>query len=285
MTVVWPAKFAQFAINSREAWEESVHVLEVTSQDFDDPQFNSTARILAFTNDREIQDVQEAILSALPNIARRMTDANISVGVVSCASELNDDPTLVDCSTLDVNWLPDVKLFAANQTSGLSLLGEEFGDRRDAQIAMESMAQTLTAFFGLQEGSIMDDKSDEQGLPDDGQSGGSCGSNGMQFDNFDDVDDSLQKLDAPDEMDKIAPPEEEMEQVQDADNIPQELNDERSNKPKLASTSPEKPKLADRPNNARNLPQFAKRQKTNHGGGSVFGGISSGGGARAIAGR
>ncbi len=131
---VWPAKFTQFAINSKEAWEDSEHVLEVTRQDFDDPQFNSTARILAFIDDREVQDEQEAILSALPNIARRMTDAEILVGVVSCASELEDDPRVVDCSTLGVSWLPDIKLFAANQTLGVSLLGEEFSERRDVQI-------------------------------------------------------------------------------------------------------------------------------------------------------
>ena len=36
------------------------------------------------------------------------------VGTVACASELEDDPDVVDCSTLGVEFLPDVKIFRAN---------------------------------------------------------------------------------------------------------------------------------------------------------------------------
>ncbi len=155
--------------------------------------------------------------------------------------------------------------------------------------ALESMSNTLTAFFGLKEGSIMDDKSDEQGLPDDGeqQSGGSCSSDGVQFD---DVDDSLEKLDAPDEMDEIEAPEEEMEQVQDSNedvrDVLPELNEGKgsSNEPKLASVSPEKPKLAERSNNTRRLPKHSKRENTHRGGGKIFHGVSSGGNSGAISG-
>ncbi len=149
------------------------------------------------------------------------------------------------------------------------------------------MANTLTAFFGLKEGSIMDDKSDEQGLPDDGQqSGGSCSSGGMEFGNFDDVDDSSEKLDAPDEMEKIEAPEEKINRLQgdSQDSNKPKLANTSPEKPKLANTSPEKPKLAERSKNTGSLPQFAKRKSTYRGGGSVIGGISSGGSVGAIAG-
>jgi len=276
----WPAKYIHFAMNSKRDWEDSEHVKYVERKDFDDPMFNSTDRILAFIDDTEVEDVQEAILSVLPNIARRLTDAEIIVGVISCASELEDDPRLVDCSTLDVSWLPDIKLFAANATTGISLLSEEFSERRDVQIAIEAMANTLTAFFGLQEGSIMDDQSDEQGSPDDGpQSEGSC----MQFGDSYDVDDSLEKLDAPDEMDQLEAPEEEMDQIdmekeQDVNDVPPELGEGNRDKPKLADASSGKPKLAQRSNkNVGSLPQFAKRKIAHRGGGNVLGGRSGGG--------
>ena len=40
----------------------------------------------------------------------------------------------VDCSKLDVSWLPDIKMYGVNDTVGVSLLRGNFGDMRDVQI-------------------------------------------------------------------------------------------------------------------------------------------------------
>ena len=140
-----PRELINFADTAYRAWEDSMFIKSMEREDFDHPSFSSSPHIVAFfdnstSTSSDVNDIQDAINAALPSIARRSADANITVGMVHCGSksdmgaieEQND--RLVDCSKLDVSWLPDIKVYGETDTTGLSLLSDDFGDRRDVQI-------------------------------------------------------------------------------------------------------------------------------------------------------
>jgi len=109
------------------------------TQDFAEEDFKISVSIVAYIDGTGLgetnQEVQDAITTALPGLARRFLNANVYVSIASCGwGDGDDDDHHVDCSQLDVSWLPDIKIFGANETSGVSLLRGEFGDRRDVQI-------------------------------------------------------------------------------------------------------------------------------------------------------
>jgi curved DNA-binding protein CbpA len=152
---LFPRPLINFAETAYRAWEDSMFVKSMDEEDFDHSSFSSSPHIVAFFDKStsipvrsEVNDIQDAIHSALPSIARRSADANITVGMVTCGTnsdvgsmEEEKDNKLVDCSKLDVSWLPDIKLYGKNDTTGISLLSDDFGDRRDVQIG-KSMSQS-----------------------------------------------------------------------------------------------------------------------------------------------
>lgn len=173
-TEFFPHNFIRFAIHGKRIWNDQHLVKKMTARDFSDQAFIQNFSVVAFVdgtkynqealNDEEVQD---AIVHTLPGIARRFSKANVYVGIAACGWDGNDDDDrLVDCSMLGVSWLPDVKLYGMNATSGISLLRGQFGDRRDVQIAVESMGNTLSMIIGQSDDDLIDDfeelKSDEE---------------------------------------------------------------------------------------------------------------------------
>jgi len=277
---MWPRRLIDFAMKGKQGWDDRSLVEYLTRDDFDRPSFQNQTRIIVYVNDLEddaiAHEVQDAVLSAVPHVARRLQNTTIHVSIASCATEIEDDPSLIDCSTKSVSWLPDVKIYGVNQTEGRSLITEEFIEARDAQIALEAMTNTLAALFELanNDDSLLDEEEEEEQPQDQPQE---CGMKGESFP--EPMDKDFMKLDS-----------EKPLELEDEPEMPKlEAEPE---KPKL-ETEPEKPKLADGPAK----PKLAQRQKTSglsdranrrsagsRGGGRVIGGSSSGGSGGAISG-
>ena len=138
---MWPRRLIDFAMKGKRGWDDSFLVEYLTKDDFESPSFHNKTRLIVFTNNIEEDDVahevQDAILAAVPHVAHRLQNASIYVSVASCAAESEDDPKLIDCSSLNVSWLPDVKVYGVNQTRGHSLISEDFVETRDAQIGRQ----------------------------------------------------------------------------------------------------------------------------------------------------
>ena len=145
VTAFYPHHFIQFAKAGKRIWNNSHLVKKMIWEDFNDASFAENVTIVAFmdgTGEGDTnQEVVDAISNSLPGLARRFLEDGLQVGVASCGygdEYKNDDDVsdAVDCSKLDVSWLPDVKIYRENDTQGVSLLRGQFGDRRDVQIGM-----------------------------------------------------------------------------------------------------------------------------------------------------
>ena len=138
-TEFYPHNIIKFAKAGKRIWNDSHLVKKMKTKDFAEEDFKTSVSIVAYIDGTGLgetnQEVQDTITTALPGLARRFMNANVYVSITSCGWGYGDDDDLhVDCSQLDVSWLPDIKIYGANETSGVSLLRNEFGDRRDVQI-------------------------------------------------------------------------------------------------------------------------------------------------------
>jgi len=276
-----PAKLLAFATAGKRTWDNSGLLEEFGPKDLEDPAFLETARIVAFMDpdDDDPDDVQGALSMALPGVAKRVTKAGGRIGVARCAtgaeaeeSEETDDntrrPKPVDCASLDVAWLPDVKIYGANQTWGLSLLGEDFTERRDVQVALEALTNTFVALHGVEPSGDDDDGVVEDGPeiePEDGEeSGGSCGGGSFGAFTPPPPGENGPGLPEPEENPLLEgaedPPEVEppLEAIDRNDDAPPPPKLEGKDKPRLAersteekiSADPAKPRLASRDSSA-----------------------------------
>ncbi|KAL7548022.1 hypothetical protein ACHAWF_011305 [Thalassiosira exigua] len=132
-----PRKFIDFAIAGKRVWENSRLVHKMSTDDFADPGFMGNVSVVAFLDgtgrggtDPEVVD---AISSSLPGVAHRFLKEEVYVGVARCGNG-SDDQEHVDCSELEVSWLPDIKIYGPNEVTGISLLRGQFSDVRDVQI-------------------------------------------------------------------------------------------------------------------------------------------------------
>jgi len=285
---LWPRRFIDFAMKGKKGWDGRSLVKYLTSDDFESPSFHNQTRIIVFVNDIEddanAHEVQNIVLSAVPHVARRLQNTTIHVSIASCATETEDDPSLIDCSTKSVSWLPDVKIYGVNQTLGRSLISEEFIEARDAQIALEAMTNTLSALFELvdDDDNLLDEEEEEQ--PQE------CGMEGELFPEPMDTDEEdLLKLDSEEEPLELEDTPEEPKLEDEPEKPKLEAEPEKPKvegkpeKPKLAE-GPAKPKLAQRQNTQRLLNRDKRRSAGGGGGGRVIGGGSHGGGGGAISG-
>ena len=71
----------------------------------------------------------------------------------------------VDCSKLDVEWLPDIKVYSNGSKEGTSLIRGQYSDTRDVQISLESMGNVLRMMFGGTD----DDEYDLDDIHDEGK--------------------------------------------------------------------------------------------------------------------
>jgi hypothetical protein len=139
-TQFYPHNFIKFARSGKRVWDYSHLVRRMAAADFNDPSFIGNSSIVAFFdgtgNGDTDSDVNDAIRSALPGVAHRFSKDELYIGTANCGygDDFDDNTKHVDCSTLDVSWLPDIKVYGQNDTKGVSLLRGQFGDRRDVQI-------------------------------------------------------------------------------------------------------------------------------------------------------
>ena len=135
---LWPKRLINFASDAELNWIGSALVERLTEVIMNSSDFVSSARVVAFVDEGELEDlggVQGAVVEALPAVARQLVPGGVRVGVAPCAAigDAEEDAG-VDCSKHGVSFLPDVRIFGVNTTVGLSLIGEKFVERRDAQI-------------------------------------------------------------------------------------------------------------------------------------------------------
>jgi len=284
---MWPRRFIDFAMNGKRGWDDSSLVEYLTRDDFESPSFHNETRLIFFANDiegdGEAYEVQDAILAAVPHIAHRLQNASIRVSIASCATESEDDPSLIDCSTKSVSWLPDIKVYGVNETRGHSLISEDFVETRDAQIALEAMTNTLAAQFRLddEDDSLLDEEVEEQ---EDGGEESQCEAPPPMNEDDEDVleldeETPLQLEDTPEDPKIDNEPEDPK-----IDGEPEQPKIEAEPEKPMLADGPAKPKLAQR-QRAQGLPNREKRRPDRiSGGGKVLGGSGSQGGGGAIAG-
>lgn len=243
-----PHNFIQFAINGKRIWDNLHLVKKMTSSDFTSQEFIDKFAVVAFVDgtksrgDEETdQEVYDTVVYSLPVLARRFSKADFYIGIAYCggdheSSEPNDRH--VDCSELDVSWLPDVKMYGTNETNGMSLLRGSFGDRRDVQIAMESMGSALSVILGQSSDDFMEDYEELKDTQEDESSESSPGFGQCQ-----------ESSDAENAFDHT---------VTEEDSSP---------KPKLASTNGRQTK--------KEL-YYASRKALHRGNGKILGGVNAG---------
>jgi hypothetical protein len=278
MTQFLPQNFIEFAKAGRRVWESYHLVQKMRKGDFSSPDFISNISIVAFLDGTGLgetnEDVVSTISSSLPGLARRFVNDDVYVGIAQCGfgdeyADENDDAASqrdVDCSKLDVSRLPDIKIYAQNMTHGESLLRGQFGDRRDVQIALESMGNVIRMMVGGEDGDESDlDEIDD--IKDASDEGGSCGNSqrpppsNMDFDEIEQGEET---------------PLLEMNSKEDAQIPP---SHEVPKKPKLAN--PDKTEKIDggRDKKVRDrVAGFESRQQARRGGGIILGGGGGGGG-------
>mmetsp|Transcript_5564 Transcript_5564/g.11734 ORF Transcript_5564/g.11734 Transcript_5564/m.11734 type:complete len:954 (-) Transcript_5564:86-2947(-) len=275
-----PQNFIDFAKAGRQVWESSHLVHKMRKEDFTSPDFISNISIVAFLDGTGLgetnEDVVSTISSSFPGLARRFVNDDVYVGISQCGfgdeyADENDAASkrYVDCSKLDVSRLPDIKIYAPNMTEGESLLRGQFGDRRDVQIALESLGNVIRMMIGGEDGDEvdLDEIDDIEEASDEG--GGSCGNtqppppSNLDLDEIEGVEETP-LLEMNSEEDTQAPPLAEAPK-----------------KPKLAS--PDKREKIDggRDNKVRDRDRvagFESRQQARRGGGKILGGGGGGGG-------
>lgn len=249
---------------------------------FNDTEFISNSSLVAYFdgtgNEETNGEVVDAIYGALPGVAHRFLNDGLYVGTASCGFGDEEDERLIDCSRYNVSWLPDIKIYGENDTIGTSLLRGQFGDRRDVQIALESMGNVLRMMFGGEDNN--EEEYEELKEPEDAGDGGSCQNTSPPPEYQPDMD--FQKLEEPDEVPLLEKNKEEND-----DNKP-EL-DKEEEKSKL-NEGPRKPKLAGGESRAEldggprgnkridRVAGFHNRANKRRGGGALMGGGGGGGG-------
>ena len=147
-TEFYPQNLIDFAQSGKRVWYDSRLVHKMVKEDFASEAFLSNYSIVAYTdgigNIDVDSEIANTIATSIPSIARRFGKVGLYVGTASCGYgeddieslfvEEYDEAESVDCSQLDVGWLPDVKLYGPGDSKGVSLLRGKFGDRRDVQI-------------------------------------------------------------------------------------------------------------------------------------------------------
>ena len=272
-----PHNLIEFAMAGRKVWESTHLVRKMRKDDFSSADFISNISIIAFLDGTGLgetnQDVVSTIGSSFPGLARRFMNDDVYVGIAHCGfgdeyADENDAASQrnVDCSKLDVSRLPDIKIYAPNTTEGESLLRGQFGDRRDVQIALESMGNVIRMIIGGEDGDEddLDEIEDIDEASDQG--GGSCGNPQPPPSDLD-----LDEIEGVAETPLLAMNPEEDTKTPPLAEAPK--------KPKLAS--PEKREQIDggRDNKSRDrVAAFESRQKARRGGGKILGGGGGGGG-------
>eukprot|EP00986_Skeletonema_menzelii_P019097 scaffold27063_cov200-Skeletonema_menzelii.AAC.1 len=275
-----PHNLIEFAKAGRRVWESTHLVRKMRKEDFSSADFISNISIVAFLDGTGLgetnQDVVSTISSSFPGLARRFVNDDVYVGVAHCGfgdeyTDENDSISQrsVDCSKLEVSRLPDIKIYAPNATEGESLLRGQFGDRRDVQIALESMGNVIRMIVGGED-SDEDDDLDEIDDIDEAsdEGGGSCGNPQPPPS---DLDLDLDEIEGVEETPLLEMTPEEDFQSPPLAGAPK--------KPKLAS--PDKRETIDggRDNKSRDrVAGFETRQQARRGGGKILGGGGGGGG-------
>ena len=273
-----PQNLIAFAKAGRRVWESYHLVHKMRKDDFSRPDFMSNISIVAFLDGTGLgetnEDVVSTIISSFPGLARRFVNDDVYVGIAQCGfgdeyADENDSANQldVDCSKLDVSSLPDIKVFSVNMTQGESLLRGQFSDRRDVQIALESMGNVIRTMIGGEDGdeSDLDEIDDIEETPDEG---GSCGNT---------------QPPPPSDLDL-----DEIEGMEETPLLGMNTEEEDTKKPPL-NDAPKKPKLASvdkremidggRDNKVRDkVAGFESRQQARRGGGRILGGGDGGGG-------
>lgn len=286
-TQFFPHHFIDFAKAGRRAWQSSHLVHKMRTEDFSSVDFISNISIVAFLDGTGVgetnAEVVDTITSSFPGVARRFVNDDVYVGIANCGfgDEYDDenDPNRqrnVDCSKLDVSWLPDVKVYGHNETQGESLLRGNFGDRRDVQIALESMSNVIRMLVGGEDSD--DDESEivdmKEETPDEGNN--NCG--------------NTQQPPAPDlDLDEIEGTEEAEPKLleMNVEEVPEEVPvlDQVPKKPKLASPDKTEKITGGRHNTGKDrVAGFESRPQKHRGGGKILGGGGGSGGGGFIGG-
>jgi hypothetical protein len=138
-TEFYPHNIIKFAKTGKRIWKDSHLVKKMKTDDFASEEFRSNVSVVAYIDGTGLgetnQEVQDVITTTLPGLAHRFLNASVYFGIAYCGwGDEDDDELHVDCSEMDVSWLPDIRIYGANETRGVSLVRGEFGDRRDVQI-------------------------------------------------------------------------------------------------------------------------------------------------------
>ncbi|KAL7539938.1 hypothetical protein ACHAXR_009753 [Thalassiosira sp. AJA248-18] len=281
-TQFYPHNFINFATTGKRIWENTHLVHRMKTTDFADPHFIGNVSVVAYldgTGNGETDETVDAISTSLPGVARRFLKDDVYVGIAHCGYGDDDDESqkLVDCSQLDVKWLPDIKVYGVDDNVGVSLLRGHFGDVRDVQIALESMGNVLRMMLG---GVDNDFEDDFEEMEDDVEEGGGGCENKQppppppDYDlDLDEIDGRMEEtplleMDAKEEKDKTKP-------ALETESNP--ALDRGARKPKLASDS-DRPQLSGgRENMVKDrISGFHQRETRRRGGGKMLGGGTGG---------
>lgn len=249
---------------------------------FNDTDFINNSTLVAYFdgtgNEETNTEVVDAINGALPGVAHRFLNDGLYVGTASCGFGDEDDERMIDCSQYNVSWLPDIKIYGQNDTVGTSLLRGQFGDRRDVQIALESMGNVLRMLLGGEDNN--EDEYEELKEPEDAGEDGSCQQTSSPPPEYQ-PDMDFEKLDEPDEVPLLDENTEKEEDTPELDKEEEKAKlDEGPRKPKLAGGDaraeldggPRENKRIDR------VAGFDSRANKRRGGGALMGGGGGGGG-------
>jgi hypothetical protein len=148
----YPHNFIAFARAGIRLWQNNHLVHRMTREDFSDTTFIANVSIVAYLNgigdDDGDSEIVDAIKSSLPGVARRFLNHDLYVGIARCGSgDEEESHKLVDCSKLDVSWLPDIKVYGVDDENGISLVRGKFSDMRDVQIGEETGDLSLPRMF------------------------------------------------------------------------------------------------------------------------------------------
>jgi hypothetical protein len=148
----YPHNFIAFARAGKRLWQNNHLVHRMTRGDFSDTTFIANVSIVAYLNgigdDDGDSEIVDAIKSSLPGVARRFLNHDLYVGIARCGSgDEEESHKLVDCSKLDVSWLPDIKVYGVDDEKGISLVRGKFSDMRDVQIGEETGDLSLPRMF------------------------------------------------------------------------------------------------------------------------------------------
>ena len=248
---------------------------------FNDIAFTSNLSLVAYFdgtgNGETNTEVVDAINGALPGVAHRFLHDGLYVGAANCGYGDEEEENLIDCSQYNVSWLPDIKVYGQNDTVGTSLLRGQFGDRRDVQIALESMGNVLRMMLGGEDNSEED--YEELQEPEDAGSDGSCQSPPPP--EYQEPQPDFEKLEEPDEVPLLEEDQDQEEEMPKLEKGEETLKvEDEPRKPKLAGGEarahldggPRENKRVDR------VAGFDTRTNKRRGGGAIMGGGGGGGG-------